>query len=243
VIRSALVVLLVSAAFVGRVRAADAAARARGLYQKGVAAYEKRDYERAVEALRAAHELDPRPQTLFAWAQAERLSGDCPSAMVLYRQFLDGEPTEVQAEAARQALLRCERSLASRPVEEPEPAVPPPVAPVEPRAITAAPPPKAAPAPAPRAGRRFYQDPLGDALVGGGLVAATVGVVLLATGESPDGATTYGEFAERRDRRLNRQRAGAVALGVGAALVAGGVIRWALWAGEGEAGVSLAGRF
>jgi len=118
----------------GPARADDPTSRARALYQQGVSAYASRDYERAVEAFRESHGLEPRADTLFAWAQAERLSGDCPSAMVLYRQFLDGERTEVQAEAARQALIRCERSLASRPLEEPAPAVPPPV---EPRAITA----------------------------------------------------------------------------------------------------------
>jgi hypothetical protein len=216
--------------------AADEASPATAVYQRGVAAYGAHDYEAAVTLFKDAYALDPRPEVLFAWAQAERLSGDCESAIALYKKFLDGNPPPVQAEAAKIPLERCERSLPPKVVESPPPA---PAPPQPPPAIVAAPPPPPPPAP-----RRFYQDALGDTLVGAGVVAAAVGVGLLASAGSPDGAATWEEFQSRHDSAVARTRAGAIVAGVGAALVVGGVTRWVIWSGGGgETGVAVAGRF
>jgi hypothetical protein len=224
------------------VATADAQESSKVLYDRGVAAFQAHDYAGAVSALRAAYEAEPRPEILFAWAQAERLAGDCAHAIVLYRKFLDGHPPAIQAEAAQGPLERCERALASA-VAPPAPPVPE-TRPAPPAAVVTEAAPEPEPAPAvPPPHRRFYQDAVGDVLVGAGLAAVGVGVALLVTAGSPDGAMTWDDFQTRHDTAVTRQRWGAVTLGVGAALVAGGVTHWAFWVRGGEAGVAVAGRF
>ncbi len=76
-----------------------------------VDAYGARDYERAVTEFQAAYAASASADALFGWAQAERLSGDCPSAIVLYRRLLEGALAPAQQAAAQQNLERCERAL------------------------------------------------------------------------------------------------------------------------------------
>jgi len=232
---------IIALALCTTVAAAQPADDAKSLYDKGVAAYTDHDYAAAVQAFHDAYNAEARPEFLFAWAQAERLSGDCASAIVHYRKFLDGHPPAVQAEAAQQPLVRCERALADQPPPPTAVAAPPPPPPPAPTPTPT--PTPLAPPPPPPPPRHFYQDALGDALVAGGIVAAGVGVGLLAAAGSPDAATTWSDFQMRHDSAVTRQRFGAIALGVGAALIAGGVTHWVLWSQGGETGVAVAGRF
>jgi tetratricopeptide (TPR) repeat protein len=207
-------------------------------YQQGLAAYAARDYPRAIEALRVAYQLDPRPETLFAWAQAERLNGNCPGAIVLYRKFLATEPAPVQAEAVRVPLQRCEKAVASPGLDEGE--VTPASAPSD-SATAAATPPAPGPAPAPAGQdtggdahpRRFYQDPLGDVLVGAGAVAVALGAVYLMMASDADSAAqqaaSYDEFGAHHDDATSRRTIGVIALGAGVGLVAGGLTSWWLY--------------
>jgi len=228
--------LILAVTLVASVARADGGGKE--LYERGVAAYQRHDYEAAVQAFHDAYEVDPRPEILFAWAQAERLGGDCAHAVIHYRKFLDGHPPAVQAKAAQAPLERCERVLATAP-----PAAPAPEAAVEP-----APAPPAVvltekPPPPPKPSRHFYEDGLGDVLVGAGIAAAAAGGVLLATAGSPDDARTYDDFQMRRDTALSHQRWGLVAIGAGAALFVGGVTHWLIWSHGDETGVAVAGRF
>ena len=222
---------------------AHAEGGAKELYDRGLAAYQRHDYEAAVQAFHDAYELDPKPEVLFAWAQAERLGGDCAHAVIHYRKFLEGHPPAFQAKAAQGPLERCERVVATAPPPPaPEPAPEPAPAPAP------APPPPAvvlteAPPPPPKPERHFYQDALGDVLVGAGVAAAIAGGVLLATAGSPDDAHTYDDFQMRRDTAISRKRWGAIALGAGAALFVGGVTHWVIWSQGDETGVAVAGRF
>ena len=181
-------------------------------FEKGIAAFEQKDYPAAAAALEKAYGLHPDPEILFAWAQAARLAGDCKTAVGLYRQFLDVRPTGVQADAARLPLARCEQELG------------PPV-PAEPL------PPAAEPSPITRsASRPFYLDPLGDGLVVGGVVLVAVGIGLHVSGSSAASdaraATTYDEALAARDRAGSRRTWGTVALAAGTGLIGVGIWRW-----------------
>jgi tetratricopeptide (TPR) repeat protein len=211
---------------------------AKRAFDKGIAAFEKKDYPAAAAALEQAYALHPDPEILFAWAQAARLAGDCKAAVGLYRQFLDVRPTGVQADAARLPLARCEQELG------------PPV-PAQPL------PPAAEPHPVVRAERRpFYLDPLGDALVVGGVVLLGVGIGLhvAGSGAASDAreAPTYDDALAARDRAGTRRTWGTVTLAVGAGLLGVGVWRWisvsksdrvTVIPTEGGAVVSWGGRF
>lgn len=204
--------------------------KARALFDEGLAHFQAREYEAAIEAFDRAFALDPRPEYLFAQAQAERLSGDCPSAIVLYRRFLELSPPEKHARAANEAIDRCERALASRPEHgapvEPEPphdsdaSAAPPALDLEPVP------------PQPREPRApWYHDPVGGALLGAGVIGLAVGGVYFAKSSSDASAARdaadYDSYIELMDRAESRRTIAWIGLGAGAGLaVAAGLRYW-----------------
>jgi hypothetical protein len=86
--------------------------RAREHFDRGAAAAERRSFDEAARELEQAYGLDARRDYLFAWAQAERLRGDCTKAIALYRKFLEHRDlTASQVEAANLSISRCERTI------------------------------------------------------------------------------------------------------------------------------------
>src|SRR3954470_10503745 len=126
---------------------ATAVARAQegqATFDRGAALAAERKYDEAAQAFQAAYELDGRKETLFAWAQVERLRGNCAAAVPLYRRFLSSaDLTPAQSEAAALSIRRCEA--------EPEP---PPAPPAMVVAAPAPPPPLMVSAPPPARSRR-----------------------------------------------------------------------------------------
>ncbi len=209
----------------------------------GVAAYEAGDYETAIRELEAAHRIDPQPAILYAWAQALRLAGRCAEAIAVYRRYLATDPNAAQTAAAQHGITLCERA---RPAE-PAPAAAPPEAPVDTPPDPARAGPAAGPATDPSQRRRWYADPLGGALVIGGAASLGAGVGLLVrSSQNRDAAreAVYREdFVELLDTATFQRRLGAVSLTLGAALVAGGVVRYVTRRDRpGGVAVAVAGR-
>jgi tetratricopeptide (TPR) repeat protein len=204
------------------------AERAQALLEVGLRHYAVQEYARAVEAFKAGYLLDARPELLYALGQAYRLGGNCKSALEAYRAFLRGGPPEAQAARARQQVAQCEAVLEREAALTPPPA-PPPAPPDSAEGVAPS---------RPRSPAPWYADGVAGALAGGGLVVAAVGVVLVATGEARAGeapdAATYGEYASAVEDADTRRGAGAVALGVGGALIVGAVIRYLVVAHDGE---------
>jgi hypothetical protein len=80
---------------------------------RGLGHYAARDFHRAIAEFEAAFALAPRPELLFAEAQAFRLDGDCPRALELYHRFLATHPPPLQVQATQLGLDRCAASAAS----------------------------------------------------------------------------------------------------------------------------------
>jgi tetratricopeptide (TPR) repeat protein len=236
--------------------------------ERGLERYTSRDYLAAIKEFEDGYALEPRSEFLFAWAQAERLSGDCSSAIALYRKFLKYNPPTQQAEAAIQNLARCEAALATRPDETPDDAPTSPRRPGTAAPIPVAPAVLAAPVQAPVANAPqgpgpWYTDVWGGALTGVGLAAVAAGVVLFALSAKPDeaqaGQIGYDEYANRVDAAQSKRTMSYVTMGVGAALVGGGLARYMLrgpraqqrptvasaapWWGDGGGGLVVAGEF
>jgi tetratricopeptide (TPR) repeat protein len=93
-------------------------------FRRGLAAYDAARYEDAIAEFHAAYDVEPRRELLFSWAQAERLSGDCTSAIALYRRFLAAQPPPREADHAASQLARCEAALATQPPGAGAPAPP-----------------------------------------------------------------------------------------------------------------------
>jgi tetratricopeptide (TPR) repeat protein len=222
----------------------DAVAAADAHLKRGVELFAAHQYEAAIAEFEAGNGLDPRPDFLFALAQAERLSGDCASAILYYREFLASQPSERQAEAARANLNRCEHVLstsrASRDAggeDKPAEPAPPPTAAPESEAEPLA------PIPPPPDRGPWYTDVLGDALLGGGLViGAAGGFFWLQSSSSRDDAldaTAYDEYESKMDDARSQRAIAIGAFAVGGALVTGAVVRY-LTRGDGSERATVA---
>ena len=229
---------------------------ARGHLDRGVAYFGDKDYEAAITEFKAGYEIDPKPAFLYAWAQAERLSGDCASAVPLYERFIESEPDAERQEAAKKNLERCRTALG------PEPAVPPPSPPtapdpppaVEPAtsippAPMAEPQPPAEPRPPRAKPTPWYLDPVGGVLLGSGAVIAGVGAAFYLSSVSEEDAAreaetgeasgTYADHQSHIDTAERRRTIGVAGLGLGSALVAGGIVTYLLRARKNRQRVGL----
>ncbi|MDX2019225.1 MAG: hypothetical protein SF187_03225 [Deltaproteobacteria bacterium] len=190
--------------------------KAKELYDAGLADFKAQKYDTAVSLLSQSFALDPQAQTLFAWAQSERLRFHCDEAARLFDQFIAMNPPARQVAAAELAKRRCTPAPAV--VSTPTVAVPPP-----PAVIVRAP--------------LWYRDAWGGALCGLGAATTAAGLALVVNAHAlagqAEGAETLGQ--SQSDRRVAEQR-WAWGIGmtlVGAALFAGGVARY-VWVSKAD---------
>jgi tetratricopeptide (TPR) repeat protein len=91
-------------------RAGDPATAEQHL-DEGTKLYNVQEYDKAAEEYQAAYLLDPKPEYLYAVAQAQRLGGDCTKALQSYRAYLRSEPSAEQREKAEKNIERCTEKL------------------------------------------------------------------------------------------------------------------------------------
>jgi tetratricopeptide (TPR) repeat protein len=227
-------------------------AQAQAHFDKALAAYSTANYRAASVEFELAYGLDARRELLFAWAQAERLSGNCDRAVMLYRRFLDQAPSEAEAAKANRELDRC-RASSPAPTEPASPPAPPLV---EDAAVDrpSPPPPLQQPPRIVEHDSHWYSNPWVDGLVGGGGAAIVVGGVFLwlahSSDNAADGATQYGDARQLVDQADTRRLIGTITLAGGGALVVGGIalswwhrdhdtaVSWSPLIGPGTVGVA-----
>lgn len=192
---------------------------------EGLALYEARSYEQALAAFRRGYAIDQHPDFLYAMAQAERLSGDCPAASEDYRRFLQSKPPDHEASLAQENMAKCDAlASSSEPVLVPQPtqasppasSLPAPAAP-SPSPAPSVQPPREPDALAPE--RSFWTDPAAMTLASVALASASAGAVLLSLGEArarsavdaQDVVAFSDDVATARDLRI----AGGTLLGAG----------------------------
>jgi hypothetical protein len=215
---------------------------ARKLILEGQQAAEGGDYATAVEKYQASFELEANAVTLWGWAQATRQATGCRDAVPLFQRFSRMvEEGSAAYDYAREAIVDCADEM----VEEDETATTEAPTESETEEVSEPPPPEVEPStddpPPDRKARPWHRDPLGGVLVGVGAAtaAAGAGVLIAAQLQSGQGAPTYGMFAEKSDRIDTMRIAGGVVLGVGAALLIGGVVRWAILGAKQKRGTAL----
>jgi len=196
---------------------------ARAHYERGLELYGAKDYAGAIRELDAGYALDPRREFLFAEAQAHRLSGDCKSAVPLYKKFLDSEPDDVQVNAAHIALARCAEQMATAPAPPPRPAT-----------TTAPPLTTSSPLPASRTPASigpWYKDAIGGVLLGAGVAALAVGTgfsfaALSARDGANQNAATYPDYSSRWSTARGRSQIAVGAFAAGTALTGAAIYRY-----------------
>jgi hypothetical protein len=265
--RRVCILALVAAGIAGAAGSAEARPKrrdARAAFDRGVAAYQKGNFEAASEALGNSYELEHDVDTLFAWAQSERKLERCDQAIELYRKLMDSGLPAANKAVVQQKLEECRSIIAAKAKAEPPPP-PRPVAPPPPRPI--APPPEPAPSPvAPRpepappapapqvdpspspaepvappppvASRVWYRDPISLSLIGAGVVGTGIGAGFLISARSEHvavaGSATLGEARDHSDHAKSRLRIGLITGGAGIAVVGGGVAWMLLHRDPGE---------
>jgi tetratricopeptide (TPR) repeat protein len=254
--RIAMAAVVAASALVGAAGSADARPKrkdAKAAFDRGVAAYQKGNFQGASEALGKSFELERDVDTLFAWAQAERKLEHCDKAIDLYQTLLTFNLPAANRSAVENKLVECRTIIAQQapaaPPAQAEPVAPPPAAPApspSPPAVT--PPPAAAPvavvpapagpsqpeAPPAAPGVRYvpYKDPVALGLVGAGVVVAGIGAGFLvaahSAGNDARAATSYQGVVDANRKVDQRNKLGAGGLITGGVLAAGGV-GWVVW--------------
>src|SRR5688572_23244252 len=96
---------------------------ARARLESGLKRFTAKEWDAAIAEFRAGYAIDPRPDFLYAWAQAERLRGNCPEAVKLYQEYIASGVTAAQAKMTADHLARCKDAT---PPPPPPPVVAPP---------------------------------------------------------------------------------------------------------------------
>ena len=226
-----LAVLAGAAALIALARVAPAApktAGAKAAFQAGLAAYQHADFAGAATSFATSYELEADPETLFAWAQAERKQAHCDKALPLYDKLLAGDLPEANAVAVRAARDECRALLAPDPTHTPDPHVidatvlAPPMASQQPTLPITTVTVERSPI--------WYRDPIPLTATITGAVALGVGIGFLVAGQGAEAAahdaTTYGAFASDDARAQRDGRIGVIASVFGGVLVGTGVALW-----------------
>jgi tetratricopeptide (TPR) repeat protein len=206
-------------------------------FDRGVAAYQKGDFAAASEALGTSFKLEPDAETLFAWAQAERQLDHCDRAIELFEKLLTFDLPAENKKVIVGKIEECRALLPPKPAKQPEkqpeqppepqPERPPEAQPEPPLAGGTAPVSADRPPSGPE-GSPWWKDPLGGALVAGGVVGLGVGSYYLVEAKKEEDASRQrdSDFKDHDERAQRYSKIGVASLVVGGALVAGGVVRY-----------------
>lgn len=159
----------------------------------------------------------------YAQAEALRYGGNCVDAIPMYEECVEGGQSASIKSLSAGRIEVCEEELAAARARE--------------DALSAPSIPDANPdltqttdAPVREPATAWYRDPAGDGLVAVGLAASVAGGVVLGLGRREGNASTDAandrDFGDSIDRARTLTLAGGVTLGVGGALLLGGVARW-----------------
>ncbi|MBV8759020.1 MAG: hypothetical protein JO257_17155 [Deltaproteobacteria bacterium] len=230
------------------VLAAPKGGSAKKEFDRGVKAYDAGDFDAAVDAMSKSYGLEKDPETLFAWAQAERKLDNCDKAIELYKELLGFDLPPENKQVIQQNLGECKQLVADKKkgghAEPAQPDATPP--PDVDKADAAGPPPPttaATPASAPVTAtsepttdasedRAWWKDPVGDGLVLVGIGGLAFGGVELMNASKADSdkrkATSYADFKQLEKKAHDDGELGVIAAGAGGGLIVLGVIWYAM---------------
>jgi tetratricopeptide (TPR) repeat protein len=111
---SALLIVLLAAPTAARAEE-NKQALARSLFNLAISEYQAKQYDAAAASLAKSYALDPRPDALYALAQAERLANRCKDALVHYEQLLDESKDDKIILRVKENIEICKQIEAGKP--------------------------------------------------------------------------------------------------------------------------------
>lgn len=197
--------------------------KARTAFDEGIAAYQKSDWAKAADAFSRSYGLEADVETLFAWAQSERQQDHCDKAIELYGKLLASDLPDENKQVVSEKLAECKKLVGvTTPEPKPEPTPEPKPEPARPE--------PGKPIANPE-GKSRWKDPIGGVLLGTGVVALGVGGYFLVAAKGADSdakaATNYFDVQRFNDDADSKGTIGVIATVAGAALIVGGVVRYA----------------
>ncbi len=198
---------------------ADTKALARSLFELAIEEYKAKQYEAAIASLSKSYALDPKADALYALAQAERLAGDCKAALAHYEQLLGQTKDDKIAKAVQANIELCTQIESGK--------EPPPASVVETQATAQRDAPVVEYRTVVRTERTTDTVMVGSFIGGGVFVSGSVALYLVARSSrsSADRAQSLDEYNDLYDRSRTLRYASYATAGVGAALIAVGVVR------------------
>jgi tetratricopeptide (TPR) repeat protein len=227
-------VLAATAARADELADAERTARAKAHFERGKAHFNLGEYDDAVREFEAGYREKPQPLFLYNIGNAARRAGQHRKALEVFKRYLDEKPDAVERAEVEQRIAELEQIVASEPPPpEPTPPAPPPTAPPPTTPPPATAPPATAPLPPPR-DTSWRRDWLGALLCAVGGAALLVGVIDFAV-EYPTWAGAKQSYDNAKaahsmwpDGQAPELTADAILMPVGAVLIAGGALRYAL---------------
>lgn len=231
----------------------DATAKeAKDHIDKATKAHAAGKYDVALSELRAAYNIDPQPDLLYAMGQVFSKLGRCTDATDSFEKFRaekKNDPTI--SKVVDEAIAACKPTSTpfqdshategptepakTEPVkaEPPPPPAEPPPPPAEPTPVVVQPPPPAA-----EGSHAWYGDVLGDVLVAGGVVAViSAGFEYKSARSSLDdaeNAMSLDSYNKLVDDAHSKRNVSLLLGGAGAALIAGGLVHYMFHGKHGE---------
>jgi len=204
---------------------------AASLFANGLRLYAEKNYEEAAVELAASYEAKADQRTLFAWAQAVRLSGQCEKSRELLANYVANGANSKQSKAAFKLMEDCTPSEAPTEPTSPEP----PAVVEEPLVVeggrettnaieaTGSPSPSAVDSVSP-----WYKDwvavgLLSVGVVGLGVSGLTYSSALQLESDGMKAGTSYDEFLDLKERSQDRRNLSLLTGTAGALLIGGGM--------------------
>ncbi len=201
----------------------DAAVPAKDHYDRAMIAYNVQDWPTAIRELKAAYEAEPKQEYIFALGQAQRLSGDCAGAVMSFHAFMR-QATPKQIDAVQALASECEAKVEQDKADAAAAAAKIVTPPVDDKRVHTLVPAK------PRSGPRWYDDRIGDALLGGAIAAVAVGAFVFFDGNSKvddsTSAATAAQYKSQLHSGQTDQAIGLITAGGGALLLAGAIVHY-----------------
>jgi tetratricopeptide (TPR) repeat protein len=201
--------------------------RAKAIWRDGAKQYNLGDFEGAIQKFEEAYKVSPLPTILFNLGQAHRQKKNYERAVYYFRTYLREKPDAENRAVVEGLIVELQGLIAAQKAsnERPPDTVTSPPAPPAGQATHATP-------VTPEEPRRWYQDTIGWTLAASGVVAIGLGTgFLIHSGGLSDDAKTAGDeqmAQDLHDSAKTFQIAGGITLGLGVALVTGGVVKMML---------------